>query len=84
MPESLEQHLRDALGLLDRLLQAADTAVYEAKEAGRDIRVGRFMFSANGKAIALGEDQGMVKTLFDRATGELLGAPCGVMIGLNL
>ena len=46
----------------------------KAKEAGRDIRVGRFQFAANGKAIALGEDQGLIKTIFDKKTGELLGA----------
>jgi dihydrolipoamide dehydrogenase len=46
----------------------------KAKEAGRDIRVGRFMFQANGKAIALGEDQGMIKTIFDKKTGQLIGA----------
>ncbi|MDR7032619.1 dihydrolipoyl dehydrogenase [Mesorhizobium sp. BE184] len=46
----------------------------KAKEAGHDIRVGRFPFVANGKAIALGEDQGMVKTVFDKKTGQLLGA----------
>jgi len=46
----------------------------KAKEQGQDIRVGRFPFVANGKAIALGEDQGMVKTIFDKKTGELLGA----------
>jgi len=46
----------------------------KAKEAGRDIRVGRFPFVGNGKAIALGEDQGMVKTIFDKKTGELIGA----------
>ncbi len=45
----------------------------KAKEQGRDIRVGRFSFGANGKAIALGEDNGLVKTIFDRKTGELLG-----------
>ena len=45
-----------------------------AKENGYDIRVGRFPFAANGKAIALGEDQGMVKVVFDRKTGQLLGA----------
>jgi dihydrolipoamide dehydrogenase len=45
-----------------------------AKEKGRDIRVGRFPFVGNGKAIALGEDQGLVKTVFDAKTGELLGA----------
>ncbi|MGI0527873.1 dihydrolipoyl dehydrogenase [Rhizobium giardinii] len=46
----------------------------KAKAEGRDIRVGRFPFVANGKAIALGEDQGMVKTIFDKKTGELIGA----------
>ncbi len=46
----------------------------KAKAEGRDIRVGRFPFVANGKAIALGEDQGLVKTIFDKKTGELLGA----------
>ncbi|WP_306027387.1 dihydrolipoyl dehydrogenase [Stappia sp. MMSF_3263] len=46
----------------------------KAKEQGRDIRVGRYSFSANGKAIALGEDQGMIKTIFDKKTGELIGA----------
>ncbi|HEX9790617.1 MAG TPA: dihydrolipoyl dehydrogenase [Kiloniellales bacterium] len=46
----------------------------KAKEAGRKIKVGRFPFMGNGKAIALGDDQGLVKTIFDAATGELLGA----------
>jgi len=46
----------------------------KAKEAGREVRVGRFPFVGNGKAIALGEDQGMVKTVFDAKTGEFLGA----------
>ena len=46
----------------------------KAKEAGRDIRVGRFSAGANGKAIALGDDTGLVKTIFDKKTGELLGA----------
>ncbi len=46
----------------------------KAKEAGYDIRVGRFQFGANGKAIALGEDQGFIKTIFDKKTGQLLGA----------
>ncbi len=46
----------------------------KAKAAGREVRVGRFPFVGNGKAIALGEDQGMVKVVFDAKTGELLGA----------
>ncbi|MDJ0950484.1 MAG: dihydrolipoyl dehydrogenase [Alphaproteobacteria bacterium] len=45
-----------------------------AKEAGHEVKVGRFPFMGNGKAIALGEDQGLVKTVFDAKTGELLGA----------
>jgi dihydrolipoamide dehydrogenase len=45
-----------------------------AKEKKIDIRVGRFPFVGNGKAIALGEDQGLVKVIFDRKTGALLGA----------
>jgi dihydrolipoamide dehydrogenase len=46
----------------------------KAKEAGYDIKVGRFPFIGNGKAIALGESEGLVKTIFDAKTGELLGA----------
>jgi dihydrolipoamide dehydrogenase len=46
----------------------------QAKEAGHVVRVGRFPFIGNGKAIALGESEGMVKTVFDAKTGELLGA----------
>src|SRR5688572_605684 len=45
-----------------------------AKDKKLDIRVGRFPFIGNGKAVALGEDQGMVKTIFDKKTGQLLGA----------
>jgi dihydrolipoamide dehydrogenase len=45
-----------------------------AKEKKLDIRVGRFPFVGNGKAIALGEDQGLVKVIFEKKTGELLGA----------
>ena len=45
-----------------------------AKAQGREVKVGRFPFVGNGKAIALGEDQGLVKVVFDAKTGELLGA----------
>ncbi len=45
-----------------------------AKEKGLDIKVGKFPFVGNGKAIALGEPEGLVKTIFDAKTGELLGA----------
>jgi dihydrolipoamide dehydrogenase len=46
----------------------------KAKESGREIRVGRFPFIGNGKAIAMGEPEGFVKTIFDAKTGEMLGA----------
>jgi dihydrolipoamide dehydrogenase len=45
-----------------------------AKEEGREVKVGKFPFIGNGKAIALGEAEGFVKTVFDAKTGELLGA----------
>ena len=45
-----------------------------AKEKGYTVKVGRFPFMGNGKAIALGEPEGLVKTVFDEKTGELLGA----------
>ncbi|MCA1334702.1 Dihydrolipoyl dehydrogenase [Pseudooceanicola marinus] len=46
----------------------------QAKEAGYELKVGRFPFIGNGKAVALGEQEGLVKTVFDAKTGELLGA----------
>ena len=46
----------------------------QARAAGHELRVGRFPYSANGKAIALGESEGLVKTIFDAQTGALLGA----------
>lgn len=56
--------------------QVASVGLTEAraKEMKYDVRVGRFPFVGNGKAIALGEDQGMVKVVFDKKTGQLLGA----------
>jgi dihydrolipoamide dehydrogenase len=46
----------------------------KAKAAGHTVRVGKFPFIGNGKAIALGEAEGFVKTVFDATTGQLLGA----------
>jgi dihydrolipoamide dehydrogenase len=56
--------------------QVASVGLTEAraKENGREIRVGRFPFVGNGKAIALGEDQGLIKVVFDKKSGQLLGA----------
>ncbi|MDG1418301.1 MAG: dihydrolipoyl dehydrogenase [Maricaulis sp.] len=56
--------------------QVASVGMTEAaaKAAGHKVKVGKFPFVGNGKAIALGDDQGLVKTVFDEKTGELLGA----------
>jgi dihydrolipoamide dehydrogenase len=56
--------------------QVASVGLTEAaaKQAGYDIRIGRFPFIGNGKAIALGEPEGLVKVIFDKKTGALLGA----------
>jgi dihydrolipoamide dehydrogenase len=56
--------------------QVASVGLTEAaaKAGGREIRVGRFPYQGNGKAIALGEPEGFIKTVFDTKTGELLGA----------
>lgn len=56
--------------------QVASVGLTEAaaKEQGREVRIGRFPFQGNGKAIALGEPDGLVKTVFDAKTGQLLGA----------
>ncbi len=63
--------------------QVASVGMTEAaaKAAGYQVKVGRFPFIANGKAIAMGETQGLVKTVFDARTGELLGAH---MIGADV
>ena len=56
--------------------QIASVGLTEAKarEQGRAVKIGRFPFQGNGKAIALGEPEGLVKTIFDAATGQLIGA----------
>jgi dihydrolipoamide dehydrogenase len=56
--------------------QVASVGMTEAaaKAAGREVKVGRFPYQGNGKAIALGEPEGLIKTVFDAKTGELLGA----------
>jgi len=63
--------------------QIASVGMSEAAaiEAGHEVKVGRYPFLANGKAIALGESEGTIKTVFDTATGELLGAH---MIGTDV
>ncbi|GGX54703.1 dihydrolipoyl dehydrogenase [Saccharospirillum salsuginis] len=75
--EGLEPLDRDAVpGCTYSSPQIASVGLSEdrAKEQGHTVRVGRFPFKANGKAIAMGETDGLVKTVFDEDTGELLGA----------
>jgi dihydrolipoamide dehydrogenase len=76
--------------------QVASVGLSEARAraAGHEVKVGRFPFVGNGKAIALGEPEGLVKTVFDAKTGELLGAHMvgaevteliqGYMVGMTL
>jgi len=55
--------------------QIASVGLTEAAAREKhDVRVGRFPFVGNGKAIAMGEDQGLVKVVFDKKTGQFLGA----------
>ena len=56
--------------------QVGSTGLTEqaCKAQGRAVKIGRYPYTANGKALALGEPNGMVKTIFDAKTGELLGA----------
>jgi dihydrolipoamide dehydrogenase len=56
--------------------QIASVGLTEAKarDAGHEVKVGRYPYRANGKAIAMGEPEGLVKTIFDAQSGELLGA----------
>ena len=77
--KGLNPHPMDKLlipGCTYCLPQIASVGLTEqaAKDKKLDIRVGRFPFVGNGKAIALGEDQGLVKVIFDKKTGQLVGA----------
>ena len=77
--KGLEVHALDKLrvpGCTYSRPQVASVGLTEAaaKVAGREVRIGRFPFRANGKALALGEREGLVKTIFDARTGELIGA----------
>jgi dihydrolipoamide dehydrogenase len=73
-PHPLDKNKIPGCTYCDPQIASVGLTEKRAKEAGREIRVGHFPFLGNGKAIAMGEDQGLVKTIFDKKTGELLGA----------
>ncbi len=73
-PHPLDKNKIPGCTYCDPQIASVGLTEKRAKEGGREVRVGRFPFLGNGKAIALGEDQGLVKTIFDKKTGELLGA----------
>src|SRR5690348_4411339 len=73
-PHSMDKNLIPGCTYCNPQVASVGLTEARAKESGREIRVGRFPFVGNGKAIALGEDQGLVKVIFDKKTGQLLGA----------
>jgi dihydrolipoamide dehydrogenase len=73
-PHPLDKNKIPGCTYCDPQIASVGLTEKRAKEAGREVRVGRFPFLGNGKAIAMSEDQGLVKTIFDKKTGELLGA----------
>jgi dihydrolipoamide dehydrogenase len=73
-PHPLDRNKIPGCTYCDPQIASVGLTEKRAKEGGREVRVGRFPFLGNGKAIAMGEDQGLVKTIFDKKTGELLGA----------
>src|ERR1700742_1405734 len=73
-PHAMDKNLIPGCTYCNPQVASVGLTEAKAKEGGRDIRVGRFPFLGNGKAIALGEDQGLVKVVFDKKTGQLLGA----------
>ncbi|MDO8535381.1 MAG: FAD-dependent oxidoreductase, partial [Xanthobacteraceae bacterium] len=73
-PHPLDKNKIPGCTYCDPQIASVGLTEKKAKEQGREVRVGRFPFLGNGKAIALGEPDGLVKTIFDQNTGELLGA----------
>ncbi len=76
LPNLHPLNIRNIPGCTYSLPQVASIGLTEAqaKAAGHDLKVGRFPYKANGKALALGEPDGLIKTIFDAKTGALLGA----------
>jgi dihydrolipoamide dehydrogenase len=73
-PHPMDKHMIPGCTYCSPQVASVGLTEQAAKEKKIDIRVGRFPFVGNGKAIALGEDQGLVKVIFDKKTGQLLGA----------
>jgi dihydrolipoamide dehydrogenase len=73
-PHPMDKRLIPACTYCSPQIASVGLTEQAAKASKLDVRVGRFPFLGNGKAIALGEDQGLVKVIFDRKTGALLGA----------
>ena len=73
-PHALDKRLIPGCTYCSPQIASVGLTEAAAKEQKREIRVGHFPFVGNGKAIALGEDQGMVKVIFDKKSGQLLGA----------
>jgi dihydrolipoamide dehydrogenase len=73
-PHAMDKNLIPGCTYCQPQIASVGLTEAKAKEGGREIRVGRFPFAGNGKAIALGEDQGLIKVIFDKKTGQLLGA----------
>jgi len=80
-PHPIDKRLIPACTYCQPQIASVGLTEAAAKEKKFDIRVGRFPFLGNGKAIALGEDQGLIKVIFDRSTGQLLG---GHMVGAEV
>ncbi len=76
LPNIHPLNVRNIPGCTYSLPQIASIGLTEAqaKAAGHELKVGRFPYKANGKALALGETDGLIKTIFDAKTGALLGA----------
>ncbi|VAW15599.1 Dihydrolipoamide dehydrogenase of pyruvate dehydrogenase complex [hydrothermal vent metagenome] len=72
--DGLDKNLIPGCTYCDPQVASIGLSEAKAKQMGKKIRVGRFPFIGNGKAVALGEPDGLVKTIFDEKTGELLGA----------
>jgi dihydrolipoamide dehydrogenase len=73
-PQAIDKNLIPGCTYCNPQVASVGLTEAGAKQNGREIRVGRFPFVGNGKAIALGEDQGLIKVVFDKKTGQLLGA----------